>query len=129
MKATSYVLIAASAVFALAACTPTAGPSRGGPPRVTSPEPNTPTSIPTAQALPENVRPMPQESPTPAKTTTPCGTKDCAQGTECVTYYGIAGKAGGAMYSCEVRCKSDAQCPSGAPKCTTIADGPGQVCR
>lgn len=111
---------------ALGACSPTSSPSRAGAHPVTEPEPNTPTSIPKAQALPENVPTLPQEAPA---STTPCGAKECAKGTECVEYYGIAGKAGGTLYSCEVRCKSNAQCPTSAPTCKTIADGPGQVCR
>lgn len=70
-----------------------------------------------------------EETPVPAAAPMSCGTAGpCAQGEECVKYYGIAGKAGGEMASCEVRCKADADCPGGK-KCQTIADGPGQVCR
>ena len=126
MKRMIEVLLGLSLVVAMSGCTPTTSPSRSGAHPVTEPEPHTPTSIPPAQALPENVPPMPQEAPS---ATTPCGAKECAKGTECVEYYGIAGKAGGTLYSCEVRCKTNAECPASAPTCKTIADGPGQVCR
>ena len=59
----------------------------------------------------------------------PCGANDtCGAGAECVTYYGIAGPKGPAFKSCEIRCTPDAACPDGR-KCTTVADGPGSVCR
>jgi len=45
-----------------------------------------------------------------------------------VTYYGIAGPQGPAFTSCENKCSGGQACPGGT-KCTTIADGPGQVCR
>jgi hypothetical protein len=57
-----------------------------------------------------------------------CSDGACAAGQECVQYYGIAGKAGPALSSCEIRCKQDGDCPTGHA-CKTIADGPGQVCR
>ena len=60
----------------------------------------------------------------------PCGADDaCADGLECVTYYGIAGPSGPAFKSCETRCSgAGKECPEGT-SCTTIADGPGEVCR
>lgn len=61
-----------------------------------------------------------------------CGENDaCAKGFECVSYYGIAGARGPQFKTCEIRCEMQAKesvCPQGT-KCTTIADGPGQVCR
>ncbi len=58
-----------------------------------------------------------------------CGAADaCAAGLECVKYYGIAGPAGGQFTSCEIKCSAKSKCPSGQA-CTTMADGPGQVCR
>ncbi len=59
-----------------------------------------------------------------------CGDADaCATGLTCVTYYGIAGARGPAFKSCEVPCPGGkGACPAGTA-CTTIADGPGQVCR
>ena len=59
-----------------------------------------------------------------------CGTDDvCAEGLECVSYYGIAGASGPEFKSCETRCGGKGgTCPEGTT-CTTIADGPGQVCR
>ncbi len=59
-----------------------------------------------------------------------CGDGDaCAGGLECVKYYGIGGPRGGQFTSCEIRCgKGKPACGDGL-QCTTIADGPGQVCR
>ena len=59
----------------------------------------------------------------------PCPDGACADDLECVTYYGIAGPSGPAFTSCETPCDKDpGACPDGT-SCTTIADGPGQVCR
>jgi hypothetical protein len=58
----------------------------------------------------------------------PCKAGQCAKGLSCVSYYGIAGPRGPAMTSCEIRCSGGKGCPPGQ-HCTTIADGPGQVCR
>ena len=61
-----------------------------------------------------------------------CGEADaCAKGFECVSYYGIAGARGPQFKTCEIRCEmqnKESVCPKGT-QCTTIADGPGQVCR
>ena len=58
-----------------------------------------------------------------------CGENDaCPTGLECVKYYGIAGAKGPQFTSCETKCNDGQQCPDGL-KCTTIADGPGAVCR
>jgi hypothetical protein len=61
-----------------------------------------------------------------------CGPNDaCARGYECVKYYGIAGARGPQFKTCEIRCEmqnKESACPPNS-KCTTIADGPGQVCR
>jgi hypothetical protein len=58
-----------------------------------------------------------------------CGDGDaCAPDLKCVSYYGIAGASGPEFKSCEKTCGADADCPDGR-KCTTIADGPGHVCR
>lgn len=58
-----------------------------------------------------------------------CGENDsCPMGLECVKYYGIAGPKGPQFTSCETKCDGGKACPSGL-KCTTIADGPGAVCR
>jgi hypothetical protein len=45
-----------------------------------------------------------------------------------VTYYGVAGPRGPEFKTCEMPCGKGDKCPAGT-KCTTIADGPGQVCR
>jgi hypothetical protein len=53
----------------------------------------------------------------------------CALGTSCVSYYGIAGPSGPEFKSCEIPCSQPgATCPTGQ-SCVTIADGPGAVCR
>src|SRR5690242_6578028 len=58
----------------------------------------------------------------------PCPAGKCAKGLTCVKYRGFAGAAGPELSSCEVRCSKAGKCPKGQ-RCTTIADGPGQVCR
>jgi hypothetical protein len=52
----------------------------------------------------------------------------CSPGTECVKYYGIAGPRGPQFSSCEIPCSEKSTCPTGT-HCTTVADGPGAVCR
>jgi hypothetical protein len=58
----------------------------------------------------------------------PCADGHCAPGLRCVEYYGIAGPRGPAFSSCEIQCPGGKGCPAGQ-HCTTISDGPGQVCR
>jgi hypothetical protein len=58
----------------------------------------------------------------------PCLEGACSKGLTCVEYYGIAGARGPKFSSCETPCGGNAVCPEGLT-CTTIADGPGQVCR
>ncbi|MEJ7602563.1 MAG: hypothetical protein WKG01_32020 [Kofleriaceae bacterium] len=92
-------------------------------------------------AMPEPApEPAPAPAPTPSPTDqgpvagpelgAPCGANDtCGAGAECVTYYGIAGPKGPAFKSCEIRCTPNGPaCPAGR-KCSTVADGPGSVCR
>ena len=53
----------------------------------------------------------------------------CAQGLTCVRFYGIAGPRGPQFTSCEIPCPdTTSTCPPGQT-CTTVADGPGRVCR
>ncbi len=54
----------------------------------------------------------------------------CARGLTCVRYRGIAGASGPELTSCEIKCGESTKhkCPK-SQTCTTIADGPGQVCR
>ena len=54
----------------------------------------------------------------------------CAARLTCVRYYGVAGASGPQFTSCEIKCGAGTKghCPKGQT-CTTIADGPGQVCR
>jgi hypothetical protein len=54
----------------------------------------------------------------------------CARGLTCVRFYGVAGPRGPQLTSCEIKCGEGTKglCPKGQT-CTTIADGPGQVCR
>lgn len=72
-------------------------------------------------------KPRPGGSAQPAQGQ-PCADGNCAPGLECVEYYGIAGPRGPAFTSCEIRCTGGKGCPAGQ-HCTTISDGPGQVCR
>jgi hypothetical protein len=52
----------------------------------------------------------------------------CPEGLEPVVYCGIGGEPC-ELCSCEITCGDDASsCPEGT-SCTTIADGPGDVCR
>ncbi|HVV81675.1 MAG TPA: hypothetical protein VHE35_01305 [Kofleriaceae bacterium] len=58
-----------------------------------------------------------------------CGDDDRCEVGACVKYYGIAGAGGPQFKSCEVACPNGkGPCPAGTT-CTTIADGPGAVCR
>jgi hypothetical protein len=90
-------------------------------------------SSPAGSATPQPT-PAPQQQPQPqaqapaAKMGEPCPDGACADGLACVRYYGIAGSRGPEFSSCELRCKADGGCPP-AHSCTTIADGPGRVCR
>lgn len=59
----------------------------------------------------------------------PCQAGRCGENLTCVEYYGVAGPRGPRFSSCEVVCTSpQSPCPQGQ-SCTTIADGPGYVCR
>jgi hypothetical protein len=59
-----------------------------------------------------------------------CGEAGACEVGTCAKYYGIAGPSGPEFSSCEIGCGGDAKsvCPEGT-ECTTIADGPGSVCR
>lgn len=85
----------------------------------------TPTASEPADPQPSTDEPK-SAAPSPGQAQEcPAGT--CAEGLECIEYYGIAGTSGPKFTSCEMRCKSGA-CPDGQ-QCVTISDGPGQVCR
>ena len=92
-------------------------------PATTPPTPNAGSADPAANsAEPTAAAPAPAISEK-------CGANDaCAEGATCVSYYGIAGPQGPQFKSCEIKCDSDAKCPTGR-KCVTVADGPGRVCR
>lgn len=112
--------------FALAACGSSSSPQPAAQPAtpITTPPPGQP---PPAQQTPSPTTPA-------ADTSAPgigqkCGSGDlCGPGTECVTYYGVAGAHGPQFKSCEIKCGAEKLCPNGTV-CKTIADGPGQVCR
>lgn len=58
-----------------------------------------------------------------------CPDGKCAEGLTCIEYYGVAGPSGPKFTSCEIPCPDEkSTCPEGQG-CTTIADGPGRVCR
>jgi hypothetical protein len=119
-------------------------------PPATQPAPAQPTPTEPTPAPPQPSQPTPLPPPTQGQPTQGsgsaaepapnwpkgapgmgenCGANDaCAKGLTCVSYYGIAGARGPQFKTCEIKCKADANCPSGT-KCVTIADGPGQVCR
>jgi len=92
-----------------------------------SPPPPAPAPAPTPD-------PAPTPAPVPPVADAPgigqkCGANDlCAPPAGCVSYYGIAGAKGPQFKTCEVKCDAKTACPDGK-KCTTIADGPGSVCR
>jgi hypothetical protein len=106
-------LLAALAVAALAACGPKS--------TTAAPKPTEPIGGPTADDV---------GTVDLASLGSPCRESDrCGGGTTCVTYYGIAGPSGPAFKSCEITCvNGKGPCPVGTA-CTTIADGPGAVCR
>jgi hypothetical protein len=98
--------------------TPPASPADTKPPAAATPPPApaTPTPPPAAAAL-------------PSKAGAPCDEKGCGGGYECKSYYGIAGPRGPEFKTCEISCAAKgSKCPAGT-KCSTIADGPGKVCR
>jgi len=75
---------------------------------------------------------QPAEANPPAqdlsKLGTPCGEAGGCEVGVCAKYYGIAGPSGPEFSSCELSCDDAKTCPEGL-ECTTIADGPGSVCR
>lgn len=114
------------------------GPTDAAPPATTRaplppPPPPSPSIVPApAPASPNVPAPLP---PAPAQEgdgaqATPCPEGGhCAAGLKCVEYYGIAGARGPKFTSCEIPCpRPKDRCPAGQA-CTTIADGPGRVCR
>ncbi|MDC0741060.1 hypothetical protein [Polyangium mundeleinium] len=90
--------------------------------------------VPTAN--PENpANPAPTANPTNGEASTQpgasCGGRTCGAGESCASYYGVAGPRGPMFHECVVRCRRGAPnggCPAGQ-RCTTISDGPGEVCR
>ena len=59
---------------------------------------------------------------------TNCVNDACPSGLTPVKFYGVAGTAGPQFCWCTIPCAADATvCPTGT-SCTTISDGPGQVC-
>jgi hypothetical protein len=64
-----------------------------------------------------------------AGTAATCGdAPPCPEPEQCIEFYGIAGPKGPKSYACEIHCGDGAKCPDDL-QCTTIADGPGAVCR
>ena len=107
----------ATIALAVAACTvTTSDPAPAGPPQHEGGPPPAPAPAPA---------PAPQAGPGIGQA---CASGVCAAGLQCVEYYGIAGPRGPKFTSCEIRCQGGAACPGGM-SCTTIADGPGAVCR
>jgi hypothetical protein len=93
-----------------------------------APDPQPAPPIPDPGPKPSGT-PAPSPAVDAARLGTACGDGGtCAPPMECVKYYGIAGAKGGPLSSCEIPCNGAVTCPTGT-KCTTIADGPGAVCR
>jgi len=82
--------------------------------------------------VPTPPKPEPTTEPAavdPAQLGQQCGDGGtCAPPMECVKYYGIAGARGPQFATCEIPCSEKSTCPANTA-CTTIADGPGAVCR
>ena len=92
-----------------------------------------PGTTPSTPSTPSTPGDPPPTDPPPANPPggPACGEKTCAADEECISYYGVAGPAGPKFQECGIRCKPDSGsggCPAGK-SCTTIADGPGSVCR
>lgn len=85
---------------------------------------------PTGQAPTQAPSAPPRRASTPlAWLGAPCPDEGCPQGLACVRYCGVAGCRSGVFFqTCEIPCKTSAQCPEGLG-CGTVADGPGRVCR
>lgn len=108
----------------VAACSgggkPADGPTDGSAP--------TGTATATANATSTATAPNATEGNPPAAD---CGGKTCGAGESCVSYYGVAGPRGPQFHDCVIPCKRGSAndgCPEGK-RCTTIADGPGDVCQ
>ena len=57
-----------------------------------------------------------------------CLNGTCASGLTAVTYYGVAGTSGPQFCSCEIPCTGTARtCPTGLV-CSSISDGPSNIC-
>ncbi|MEP6866149.1 MAG: hypothetical protein ABJE66_36350 [Deltaproteobacteria bacterium] len=112
----------------LAACSSSSPPPPSPAPPAPDPSPS-PTPSPTPTPTPT---PTPPSAPDAAVATggDKCGDKPaCVAPATCVSYLGIAGARGPEFHSCEIKCTPKGKdCPTGK-KCTTIADGPGSVCR
>jgi hypothetical protein len=113
-------------LFALAACSSKSSSPTAPPPAPTPTETGSGSSAGSGSAAPTDSI---ADGPGMGKA---CGDNDaCAKGFECVKYYGIAGARGPQFKTCEIRCEKtneETVCPKGT-HCTTVADGPGQVCR
>ncbi|MDI1482089.1 hypothetical protein [Polyangium sp. y55x31] len=116
----------------------TTEPAPGGSTTAATPHEPAPTTT-VVVPFPENTTgtpPMPTVSATSAPesaapTSGSCGGRTCGDGETCASYYGIAGPRGPMFHECVIRCRRGAAndgCPTGR-RCTTIADGPGDVCR
>jgi hypothetical protein len=110
------IVVLVVALIAACTCPPPESPQPAPAPPAEPPPGPTPPAEPTTPALPAQA-----EKCDPAQ--------GCAGGLTCVSYYGIAGPGGPQFHSCEIPCgEGSPACPEGQ-QCTTIADGPGQVCR
>lgn len=89
-----------------------------------------PPKPPTDKLSTKTAKPKPTPKPTPKpKAGVACGKKTCAQGEQCLEYYGIAGPKGPKLKTCGIPCGGKkGKCPSGK-RCVTMSDGAGSVCQ
>jgi len=77
----------------------------------------------------QEIEPEPEEGGEEASNL--CGGRYCAEGEECLRYYGVAGTEGPMLHVCGIRCEmgpDGGRCPTGM-NCISIADGPGPICQ
>jgi eight-cysteine-cluster-containing protein len=87
------------------------------------------STLPSAPSTPPDGGNGGLEPAKPPPNGTSCGNKTCATGEKCIEYYGVAGPSGPRFHECGIPCHPQKHnCPEGMT-CTTIADGPGPVCR
>lgn len=111
-----HLTFATALIFA--ACRPAPAPA------VESPHAAAPAEVDGAAAAEQPAPAAAESGPAQGQ---PCDQGRCGPKLTCVEFYGAAGPRGPKLSSCEIPCPTG-KCPAGQ-FCTTIADGPGRVCR